>query len=163
MNLVPLAYRPPASTFIETPTDCAITWQVWCCTSLQLLWFMILLKLIGHLSPLFLLSSLSPVILTFFFVLSFHLPVQLSILFSFLPSKLLLLGYLPSCTLLSCDITFSVLLLCHLQVPKASLIFLPIRLWHLIFPFFASTVCFLVTICILHLLPRVLSPSSFTP
>lgn len=58
----------------------------------------------------------------FFLVLSFHLPVQL--LFSFPSCKLPLLGYLPSYTVLSCGITFSVFLLCHLQVPKGSLPFL---------------------------------------
>lgn len=97
----------------------------------------------------------------FFLVLSFHLPVQLFILFSFLSSKLPFLGYLPSCTFPSYGITFSVFLLCHLQVSKASLPFPHIRHWYLIFPFFASTLCFLVTICVSHLLLRVLSPSSF--
>lgn len=89
----------------------------------------------------------------FFFLWSFFL-------FSFLSSKLPLLGYLPSCTVLSCGITF-LCLFCHLQVPKAPLPFPHIRHWYLIFPFFASTLCFLDTICISHLLPRVLCPSSF--
>lgn len=53
-------------------------------------------------------------------------------LFSYLSSKLLLLRYWPSCTLLSCGITFSVFLLCHLQVPKASLPYPHIRHWYLI-------------------------------
>lgn len=58
------------------------------CTTLQLHWFMILLMLIGHLSPLFFTFVLLPWHFhTLFFPLSFHLP---NFLFSFPPSPLIL-------------------------------------------------------------------------
>lgn len=150
MNLAPLAYWSPASTFIAMPPHCAITWQIWYLNGLQFWWFMIVLILTGHLSPLFLLSSFSPVIHTllggfgiFLLVVFFFFPSWVSIiLFNFLfcfPFSHLRFLCLDTCPSVHFWVVLPPLLyFCYASwKPLRHLPFSYIRHWYLIFPFFA--------------------------